>query len=106
MNSCDVCGREWNPQIQEHRRGIDCAAALREILNVHEGLLTRLRLAYQAYETQYPIKEKAVIDAFEEQRNQLKAAVDRIDALAKRVNLLEHPKLSKVPSMPRAKEES
>jgi hypothetical protein len=50
-------------------------------------------------------KENAEVNAFEETTKRIDAVNDRLTGVAKRVNLLENPKLKNVRSMPRPGEE-
>jgi hypothetical protein len=99
MTTCDACGTEWDPRTAAHRRGIDCAAALRAAIDKHEALITRLRVAYQAIIGDAPAKEEAVAKTFEKLGADLRDTRERLENALKRINLLEHPKMEKVPSM-------
>jgi hypothetical protein len=105
MNKCDICEVEWDPRTQEHRRGLDCAQALRDSLHSTQVLVKKLEVIWKEFFEGEKIREDATVKAFENQRNDMEQLVDRFDRLAKRVNLLEHPKLSNIRSMPKPGEE-
>lgn len=105
MNKCDICEAEWDPQNQSHRRGQDCASRLKEFIDRHYVVVLKLKEVLQSFLDEKQQKDDATVHAFEDQRSQIQNVIDRVDRIAKRVNLLEHPELKRVRSMPKPGED-
>lgn len=97
MTCCDVCGTEWDPRTQEHRRGIDCASGLAAAI---AGVTSQLKKALkhvQDLHDAYKEEQDHTIEAFRQVTKHHQQLLERFEALAKRVNLIEHPELRKNP---------
>lgn len=99
-NKCDLCLTEWDAQVQVHKRGQDCVAGLKGLIDSLYGYIKRLERMYSDHADCENQKEDATVNSFREVRDLVAALEKRHETLAKRVNILEHPKLANVPSMP------
>jgi hypothetical protein len=98
-NFCDICNLEWDPQVADHKRGVDCAAGLSAALAGVRTEVKKLLKHVQDLENSYTEEKVHTVDAFRVVTERHQALLDRFEVLARRVNVLEHPELKKVPSI-------
>jgi hypothetical protein len=99
VNFCDVCGTEWDPRSADHKRGIDCASGLAAAIAGVQAQLKMTLKHVQELEAEYKTEKEEILDTFRRVTDRHSELLARVEALLRRVHVMEHPELKKVPSI-------